>query len=75
MKTIECNVLVHEDRKAVVQLPSDITPGQHRLVVVVDEETFEPGSDPLEGFPTIRLDHWPQDLALRREDMYGDDGR
>ncbi len=75
MKTIECNVLVDEDRKTVVQLPAEISPGQHRLVVVIDEPAQQPDGDPLEGFPTIKLDHWPEDLSLRREDMYGDDGR
>ena len=75
MKIIECSVLVDEDRRAVLQLPDEVAPGQHRLVVVVHEETPEPVSDPLEGFPTIKVDHWPEGLSLRREDMYGDDGR
>lgn len=26
-------------------------------------------------FPVISVGHWPEDLSLRREDMYGDDGR
>lgn len=26
-------------------------------------------------FPIIRAGQWPQDLKLRREDMYDDDGR
>ena len=26
-------------------------------------------------FPTISVGKWPEDLSLRREDMYGDDGR
>ena len=29
---------------------------------------------PLE-FPVISVGKWPEDLSLRREDMYGDDGR
>lgn len=75
MTTIECSVLVDEDRKTVLQLPDEVAPGRHRLVVVVDQETPWPVSDPLEGFPTIEVDHWPEGLPLRREDMYGDDGR
>lgn len=27
------------------------------------------------GFPVISVGKWPEDLSLRREDMYGDDGR
>jgi len=26
-------------------------------------------------FPVISVGQWPEDLSLRREDMYGDDGR
>lgn len=26
-------------------------------------------------FPVISVGRWPEDLSLRREDMYGDDGR
>lgn len=26
-------------------------------------------------FPVISVGNWPEDLSLRREDMYGDDGR
>ncbi len=26
-------------------------------------------------FPVISVKKWPEDLSLRREDMYGDDGR
>jgi len=26
-------------------------------------------------FPVISVGPWPRDLSLRREDMYGDDGR
>ena len=26
-------------------------------------------------FPVVDVGSWPEDLSLRREDMYGDDGR
>jgi hypothetical protein len=26
-------------------------------------------------FPVISVGQWPEDLSLRREDLYGDDGR
>lgn len=32
------------------------------------------GKEPLD-FPVINVGKWPEDLSLRREDMYGDDGR
>ena len=27
------------------------------------------------NFPTMSVGKWPEDLSLRREDMYGDNGR
>jgi len=30
--------------------------------------------EPLD-FPVISVGQWPEDLSLRREDIYGDDGR
>jgi hypothetical protein len=30
---------------------------------------------PAPGFPVISVGVWPEDLSLRREDLYGDDGR
>jgi len=33
-----------------------------------------PGEEPLD-FPVDDLGPWPEGLSLRREDMYGDDGR
>ena len=57
IKTIECNVLVDEDRKAVVQLPAEIAPGQHRLVVVVDEQTPKPVIETA-ARPARRLRAW-----------------
>ena len=26
-------------------------------------------------FPVLSVGHWPQNLSMRREDLYGDDGR
>lgn len=75
MRTVECSVTVDETRTAVIQLPDDVAPGQHHLLVAIDAPPAKVPYDPLAGFPTIRLGCWPKDLSLRREDMYGDDGR
>ena len=34
-----------------------------------------PGIRPALNFPVDDLGPWPEGLSLRREDMYGDDGR
>ncbi len=36
--------------------------------------TATTGKEPLD-FPVISVGKWPEDLSLRREDMYGDGGR
>ena len=41
MRTIEATTLIAEDRKLVLQLPSDVRPGEHRVVVVLDEPALE----------------------------------
>jgi hypothetical protein len=39
-----------------------------------EAEPLEP-EDPLPGFPVHDFGPWPENLSLRREDLYGDDER
>lgn len=32
-------------------------------------------SSELTSLPTIKIDHWPEDLPLRREELYDEHGR
>ena len=43
MRTIQANAIIAEDRRLVLQLPLDVTPGEHRVVVLLDAPT--PGED------------------------------
>jgi hypothetical protein len=36
MKTIETTAVVGDDREMTVQLPPDVAPGPHQIVVVLD---------------------------------------
>jgi hypothetical protein len=75
MKTIETTVLVTPEGTVTLQLPEDIPPGEHRIVVVIDEQPIvREKRQPLK-FPVDRYGLWPEDLSLRREDMYGEWGR
>lgn len=38
----------------------------HRKTATADKESLD--------FPVISVGKWPDDLSLRRDDMYGDDG-
>ncbi|MBW4526626.1 MAG: hypothetical protein KME18_15785 [Phormidium tanganyikae FI6-MK23] len=37
IKTIEVSSIVSEDHTLTIQLPSDITPGSHRIVLLIEE--------------------------------------
>ena len=39
IKTVEVFATVTEDGKLTVQLPSDISSGEHRIVLLIEEET------------------------------------
>ena len=40
MKTIETNAIISPDGQMTVQVPSDIVPGEHRIVLMIDEATI-----------------------------------
>ena len=74
MRTIETFVTVDEHGMATIKMPPDITPGQHKVVMVI-EEISKPKT-PL-TFAAHDIGPWPYgpEETFRREDMYGDDGR
>lgn len=75
MRTIETTATITAEGTLTVQVPPDITPGPHHIVVFIDDQPGLPEARPLHDFPVIHVGAWPADLSLRREDMYGDDGR
>jgi hypothetical protein len=75
MKTIETTATVSAGGTLTVLVPPDIRPGEHRVVLIIDEEPVgEREAYPFD-FPVDDLGPWPEGLSLRREDMYGDWGR
>lgn len=79
MKTIETTATVTSDGKITLQLPLDIPPGEHQVMVIIDEklsekELIKEKRPPL-NFPVDSYGSFPKNLSLKREDMYGDDGR
>ena len=75
MKTIETTVLVTPEGTVTLQLPEDIPPGEHRIVVVIDEQPIV-----REKRPPLKFSAYPVGLVvdavtLRREYLYGDWGR
>jgi hypothetical protein len=74
MRTIETNARVTEDGELTIHVPPDVPPGVHRVKLVV-EDPLDTGKPKPSEFLVIHIDSWPEGLSLRREDMYGDDGR
>jgi len=37
MRTIETTTVIAQDRKLVVQLPSDVSPGEHRVFLMIGD--------------------------------------
>jgi hypothetical protein len=77
MRTIETTATVNEDGTLVVTVPPDVRPGRHRVVVVIEETNGRTAATdrPPFDFPVHDRGPWPEDLSLRREDMYDDWGR
>ena len=75
MKTIETNATVTTDGRLIAKIPPNILPGEHRVVVVIDEQPLTMKKRPSLDFPVDNYGPWPSTLSLRREDMYGDGGR
>jgi hypothetical protein len=75
MKTIETTGLVTTAAYLYTQVPTDLPPGYYRVVLVVDETLMPKQEHPPLILPVHDVGPWPEGLSLRREDMYGDEGR
>lgn len=80
MKTIETEVIVSQDGRGRIELKlsPDVPPGRHRAVVVLDEQPASPAprvERSLADFPVHDVGPWPDNLSLRRADLYGEDER
>jgi hypothetical protein len=69
MKTISTKAVIGPDRVLTVQLPADVAPGEHEVVVVLNGAAealavMEPPYPFRESDPSVRFS---------REELYGDD--
>ncbi|GIV75725.1 MAG: hypothetical protein KatS3mg050_0119 [Litorilinea sp.] len=69
MKTIHTTATVQADGTMVLKAPPDVPPGEHRVILMIEETTHN-GSPSLDNFPIDDPGPWPEDLSLRREDLY-----
>ena len=75
MRTIETTARVGKNRKAnlLLEFPPDVSPGDYKMLVVVDEEAVVPGNTEKVEFECLAWDWtaWPKDATFRREDIFG----
>ena len=74
MTTIRTRATVGEDGKLEAMLSGELPPGEHDVVITVEEAPAPKRKFRIEDFP-INDTPWDDLISLRREDMYGDDGR
>jgi hypothetical protein len=72
MKTITTTAVIGPDRLLTVQLPADVAPGEHEVVVVLNGVATAPVAA---LGPPHNLAPIDPSFTFRREDIYGDDGR
>ncbi|HZS44992.1 MAG TPA: hypothetical protein VFC63_07815 [Blastocatellia bacterium] len=74
MATIETNITVTPDGHLTGEAPPDLQPGEYRAVLEPLPAGRQGSSLPFD-FPVRDVGPWPGNLSLRREDLYGEDGR
>lgn len=74
MLTVKTRVRVVDGRLEAT-LPTAVPSGDHDAVIVIDTADAEPKPPfDMKKFP-VHDAPWDESISLRREDMYGDDGR
>jgi hypothetical protein len=77
MITVEAISKVAPDQMLGIELPKSVTPGQHRVVVVIEENHLDKAQPKPTGplrLTKLHLPPWPETATFRREDIYGDTG-
>ena len=76
MRTIAAQIEVPETGMITLPVPTGLQPGMHAVLVVIEEAAEIPlRSKSLDDFPVDSVGVWRSDKSLRRENLYGDDGR
>jgi hypothetical protein len=75
MKTIETTGFVGTSGNLHLEVPTELASGRHRVIVIIDEAIEPELERPPLDLPLLPVVTWPENLSLRREDMYDDWGR
>jgi hypothetical protein len=72
MKSLELRLQVTSEGELVLPSVPELEPGEYNVVLVIENSTVSANRPPLD-LPVADLGPWPEDLSLRREDLYGDE--
>lgn len=75
MIAIEARITVTEDGRVAVDtanVPPEIAPGEHEAVIVIGAQSNSNGKRVRTELPLHDVGPWPENLSLRREDLYDD---
>lgn len=72
MVTIETIATVSNNGILAVEVPREISPGKHKIVVIIEEQVQKLAGKIDKKFPTHDIGPWPHSLSLHREDLYND---
>ncbi len=78
MATLLAKLHVDAEGRVTGQVPRTVPPGDYVAPLTIDEgagKGIVRTADPRLDWPAHDCGPWPADLSLRREDLYGDDGR
>ena len=77
MNEVRTRIAVGSDHRISGTAPDDVPSGEHEVTISIADRLTRPSAQPFDDAALPRRDvgPWPAALSLRREDMYGDDGR
>lgn len=75
MKAIETIARVSSRGELMARVPSDVLPGKHSVILILTSRDEEVSKHRSGSFPVDHVGRWPVSLSMRREDLYGDNGR
>lgn len=73
MKSIQTTAIVKENGKLTVQVPSDIAPGEHQIVLVIDETPVVEKKRPSLKFSDYPVGLTSANFTFSREELYRDE--
>ena len=75
MRMLEMTATVMDDGTVTIQVPPDIAPGDHRIVMLIDEQPVAGPQRPPLQFSAYPVGLTSDSFTFRREDLYDDSGR